>query len=252
MHLDQAIALYDLRTKQPSAGDAIRPRDAGVVTLGSQASRRPADGLAGSVAHARTPDASTSIRTTCVRPAVFSRTLDQTPHPILRSCAGGSRRRLPRGFGLRRLVDLSMAWPDQGGARSTQDAPSRGTIRPSWSSVEVRTSNGRLKLSARRLVPNCNLWKRKFAARDFRRHAPQMSRGDGRNDPADRPPPPQAAEISCYSVAEEIMSICVDFLVELRGSGTSDPRAAGHPRPKQSSSGSPTDAGSDLPHREER
>jgi hypothetical protein len=44
-----------------------------------------------------------------------------------------------------------------------------------------------------------------------------MSRGDGRNDPADRPPPPQAAEISCYSVAEEIMSICVDFLVELRG-----------------------------------
>jgi hypothetical protein len=44
-----------------------------------------------------------------------------------------------------------------------------------------------------------------------------MSRGDGRNDPADGLPPPQAAGMSCYSVAEEITSICADFLVELRG-----------------------------------
>jgi hypothetical protein len=29
--------------------------------------------------------------------------------------------------------------------------------------------------------------------------------------------PPQAAGMSCYSVAEEITSICADFLVELRG-----------------------------------
>jgi hypothetical protein len=28
--------------------------------------------------------------------------------------------------------------------------------------------------------------------------------------------PPQAAGMSCYSVAEEITSICADFLVELR------------------------------------
>jgi hypothetical protein len=59
-----------------------------------------------------------------------------------------------------------------------------------------------------------------------RPHAPTMSRGDGRNDPADRLPPPQAAGMSCYSVAEEITSICADFLVELRGR-TSDLRSAG-------------------------
>jgi hypothetical protein len=29
--------------------------------------------------------------------------------------------------------------------------------------------------------------------------------------------PPQAAGMSCYSVAEEITSICADFVVELRG-----------------------------------
>jgi hypothetical protein len=29
--------------------------------------------------------------------------------------------------------------------------------------------------------------------------------------------PPQAAGMSCYSVAEEITSICADYLVELRG-----------------------------------
>ena len=56
-------------------------------------------------------------------------------------------------------------------------------------------------------------WKRKFAARDFRPHAPPMSRGDGRKDSADRLLPPQAAGMSCYSVAEEITSICADFLV---------------------------------------
>jgi hypothetical protein len=44
-----------------------------------------------------------------------------------------------------------------------------------------------------------------------------MSREDGRNDSADRPMPPQAAGMSCYSVAQEITSICADFLVELRG-----------------------------------
>jgi hypothetical protein len=44
-----------------------------------------------------------------------------------------------------------------------------------------------------------------------------MSRGDGRKDSVDRLPPPQAAGMSCYSVAEEITSICADFVVELRG-----------------------------------
>ena len=29
--------------------------------------------------------------------------------------------------------------------------------------------------------------------------------------------PPQAAGMSCYSVAEEITSVCADFLVERRG-----------------------------------
>jgi hypothetical protein len=36
--------------------------------------------------HARAPDASTSIRTTCVRSAVLSRALDQRSHPILVPC----------------------------------------------------------------------------------------------------------------------------------------------------------------------
>src|SRR5208282_4055612 len=61
------------------------------------------------------------------------------------------------------------------------------------------------------------LWKRKFAARDFRPHAPPMSRGDGRKHPADRLLPPQAAGMSCYSVAEEIMPGRADFLVERDG-----------------------------------
>ena len=34
---------------------------------------------------------------------------------------------------------------------------------------------------------------------------------------ADRLLPPQVAEMSCYSVAEEITSVCADFLVERRG-----------------------------------
>ena len=34
---------------------------------------------------------------------------------------------------------------------------------------------------------------------------------------ADRLLPPQVAEMSCYSVAEEITSVCADYLVELRG-----------------------------------
>jgi hypothetical protein len=36
-------------------------------------------------------------------------------------------------------------------------------------------------------------------------------------DLADRPPPPQVAEISSYSANQEITRICADFLVELRG-----------------------------------
>jgi hypothetical protein len=44
-----------------------------------------------------------------------------------------------------------------------------------------------------------------------------MSRGDGGTDLADRLPTPQAAEMSCYSTDQEITSVCMDFLVELRG-----------------------------------
>jgi hypothetical protein len=36
-------------------------------------------------------------------------------------------------------------------------------------------------------------------------------------DLADRRPPPQVAEMSCYSADSEITSICADFVVELRG-----------------------------------
>jgi hypothetical protein len=44
-----------------------------------------------------------------------------------------------------------------------------------------------------------------------------MSHGDGGIDLADRLRPLQVAEMSRYSVAEEITSICADFLVERRG-----------------------------------
>jgi hypothetical protein len=44
-----------------------------------------------------------------------------------------------------------------------------------------------------------------------------MSRRDAGVQLADRLPTPQAAEISCYSAAQEITSICADFLVERRG-----------------------------------
>jgi hypothetical protein len=44
-----------------------------------------------------------------------------------------------------------------------------------------------------------------------------MSRGDGRKDPAHPLLPPQAAGMSCYSVAEEIMPGRADYLVEQRG-----------------------------------
>ena len=43
-----------------------------------------------------------------------------------------------------------------------------------------------------------------------------MSRGDGRKDPADRLVPPQAAGMSCYSVAEEIMPGRADYLAVRR------------------------------------
>jgi hypothetical protein len=44
-----------------------------------------------------------------------------------------------------------------------------------------------------------------------------MSGGDGGKASVDRLLPPQAAVVSCYSVAEEIMPGRADFLEELRG-----------------------------------
>ena len=67
------------------SGGLIPPRRP-AARLWSQASRRPADDLAGSVEGARTPDASTSIRSTCVRSVVFPTALDQCSHSIAASC----------------------------------------------------------------------------------------------------------------------------------------------------------------------
>jgi hypothetical protein len=44
-----------------------------------------------------------------------------------------------------------------------------------------------------------------------------MSPADGRIDLADHRLPPQAAGMSCYSVADEIPPGHADYLVELRG-----------------------------------
>jgi len=94
-----------------------------------------------------------------------------------------------------------------------------GLIHPSrtGSSVVVRAPNCRLKSGARWTRGKQQPWKRKFADRDFRPLAPPMGHADGRKDSTDRLMPPQAAGMSCYSVAEEITSICADYLVELRG-----------------------------------
>jgi hypothetical protein len=56
-----------------------------------------------------------------------------------------------------------------------------------------------------------------FCGQRLSTHAPPMSRRDGGMDLADRLLPPQVAEISPYSADQEIMSICADSLVELRG-----------------------------------
>jgi hypothetical protein len=40
-----------------------------------------------------------------------------------------------------------------------------------------------------------------------------MGRGDSGKDSADRLMPPQAAGMSCYSMAEEITPVCADYLV---------------------------------------
>ena len=118
------------------------------------------------MARARTPGASTSIRTIYVRSVVLSPAFDRRSHSILVRC---------------------------------------------------------FHTNARRTRRKQQLWKRKFAARDFRPHARPMSLGDGRTNPTDRLLPPQAAGRSCYSVAEEIMPGHVDYLAERRGFRTTNP-----------------------------
>ena len=108
--------------------------------------------------------------------------------------------RLPRGFGLKRLMDLPMAWPDQwrrSGSRrqrrrNERSDPARLSsgdelIHPIRTGSQWRGSNpkGRSK-SARWARGKQQPWKRKFAAGDFRPRAPAKSRKDGRIDPADR------------------------------------------------------------------
>ena len=63
-------------------------------------------------------------------------------------------------------------------------------------------------------MANSNLGNGNLRPETFGEIAPPMSRRDGRKD-FSRPTAatPQAAEMSCYSVAEEITSICADFLV---------------------------------------
>jgi site-specific DNA recombinase len=152
--------------------------------------------------------------------------------------------RLPRGFGLKRLVDLTMGAGRISGARSGSGASARVRNDPplllsSRDGLSHPSAPGAREQTIRRPMPlgrpteiqkfprtACDLatllwreqlWKRKFAARDFRPNAPEMSRGDGRKDSTDRLTPPQAAGMSCYSVAEEIIPGRADFLVELRG-----------------------------------
>ena len=93
--------------------------------------------------------------------------------------------RLPRGFGLKRLVDLPMAWPDQWctlGLRRRRRRRER--IRPCsfvFPPGEIHLSQPdqvsrfapptAIRNRARRTRSKQQPWKRKFAARDFRRYA---------------------------------------------------------------------------------
>jgi hypothetical protein len=86
--------------------------------------------------------------------------------------------RLPRGFRLKRLVDLPMAWPDQW--RTLSSPRRRRKEDPPLLVGQVsrferpRAVRNRARWTCTRQQP----WKRKFAARDFRRHARPMSRAD--------------------------------------------------------------------------
>jgi hypothetical protein len=125
-----------------------------------------ADGLAGSVAHARTPGASVGVRNDPPRSFVFRRRADPIP-PTGSKCRGSK----PKG-------------------RSRSGAVGTYKQQP---------------------------WKRNFCRQRLSTARAPMSRKDGGMDLADRLMPSQVAEISSYSANQEITSICADFLVELRG-----------------------------------
>ena len=78
--------------------------------------------------------------------------------------------RLPRGFGLKRLVDLPMAWPDQWRALGLE-APARIRRPAVWHCVP---HSPRCRDRIERLRQQ--LWKRKFAARDFGRDRAEKGR----------------------------------------------------------------------------
>ena len=90
---------------------------------------------------------------------------------IVKAAVGG---RLPRGFGLKRLVDLPMAWPDQWRALGLEapathkyDRPFGAVYTPAVRRAVARAI-GRVN-DLRKQQP----WKRKFAARDFGRDTPR-------------------------------------------------------------------------------
>jgi hypothetical protein len=68
------------------------------------------------------------------------------------------------------------------------------------------------------------LWKRKFAARDFGRDAPRKVVSIRQTDSGDSVSRAQATEISRYFWPQEITSVRPDCLVELRGFELGNPR----------------------------
>jgi hypothetical protein len=94
--------------------------------------------------------------------------------------------RLPRGFGLKRLVDLPMAWPDQWrtlGLQAPANALGTGpppahlcsrrarSIHPNRIKCRGSRPPTAIRNPARRTLGKQQPWKRKCAARDFRRYA---------------------------------------------------------------------------------
>ena len=115
--------------------------------------------------------------------------------------------RLPRGFGLKRLVDLPMAWPDQWRTLGLQ-APARRSERTALlvclrDAVKYRRFEPRIAVRsrARWTLVNSNSGNGNLRPETFGRSRRQWAAETAERTQQTDCMPPQAAGMSCYSVA---------------------------------------------------